>query len=104
MNVNRVSATVQLKGTEKAAFLTAIKNDFNGASDFFRRCILEKCDVQEIKETPPEARSGFVSLNVSITPEQRAALLTQCEKEGVTMGTWMRNQIKEYLSRKEENK
>ncbi len=100
MNVNRVSATVQLKGTEKAAFLAAIKNDFNGASDFFRRCILEKCDVKETEATPSEARAGFVSLNVSITPEQRAALLAQCEKEGKTMGTWMREQIKEYLASK----
>lgn len=100
MNVNRVSATVQLKRTEKAAFLAAIKDDFNGASDFFRRRILEKCDVRKTETTLPEARSGFVSLNVSITPEQRAALLRQCEAEGVTMGTWMRNEIKAYLKKK----
>ena len=103
----RKSVTTQLTAALKLEFENAIKDEYNGASDFFRRLINAKCDVPKtyaVTLTQKQAKKGTIPLSVSVTPEQRAALLTQCEKEGVTMGTWMRNQIKEYLSRKEENK
>lgn len=90
----------QISKQTKAKFLEEIRGEFNGASDFFRKKINEKCDV---KRQPPLERTpdkGFIPLNVSVSPEQRTALLAQCEKEGKTMGTWMREQILEYLESK----
>ena len=102
----RANVKTQIQRELKAEFLAAIADKYGGASDFFQKKIDELCDVEkdDKPEETDESKKGFISLNVTVTPEQRAALLAQCEKEGVTMGTWMRNQIKEYLSRKEENK
>ncbi len=105
METQRMTATTQISRKMKSEFLDAINNEYNGASDFFRRRILEKCNVARKKEEKEkETGAGYVSLNVSITPEQRAALLKQCENEGVTMGTWMRNEIKAFLKEKEKEK
>ncbi len=103
MAVNRQSVTTQLNVALKLEFENAIKDEFNGASDFFRRRINERCHVPPTEKKTPTRRQASMStvpLNVSVTPEQRAALLRQCEQEGVTMGTWMREQIKEYLATK----
>ena len=103
MAVNRQSITTQLSVALKMEFENAIKDEFNGASDFFRRRINERCNVPPTENKTPtrrEASMSTVPLNVSVTPEQRAALLRQCEEEGVTMGTWMRNEIKAYLKKR----
>lgn len=105
METQRMTATTQISRKMKSEFLDAINDEYNGASDFFRRRILEKCNVERKREgKEKETGAGYVSLNVSITPEQRAALLKQCENEGITMGTWMRNQIKTYLESKKRKK
>ena len=104
MATKRVFISTQISKQTKAEFSEAIKGEFNGASDFFRKRINEKCNV---KRQPPlglVSDKGFIALNVSVSPEQRAALLAQCEKEGKTMGTWMREQILEYLKSKGEEK
>ena len=102
MATKRAVISSQISNKLRADFLESIKDEFNGPSDFFRRRINEKCAVEK---TPPQKQTtehGYSSLNVSVSPEQRAALLTQCEKEGKTMGTWMREQILEYLKSKGE--
>ena len=100
MAIKRVFISTQISKQTKAEFLATMKDEFNGASDFFRKRINEKCNVK--RQTPLErvGIKGFIALNVSVSPEQRAALLAQCEKEGKTMGTWMREQILEYLKSK----
>ncbi len=91
----------QISNAMKAEFLAAIAGEYEGATEFFKRRIREKCDIkQKATEQDGTKKGGFTCLSVSVTPEQRAALLAQCEKEGKTMGTWMREQIKEYLASK----
>lgn len=105
MATTRQAVTTQLTAAMRLEFLAAIEGEYNGASDFFRRRINALCDVptgQSVTLTAKQAAKGTAPLSVSVTPEQRAALLAQCEREGVTMGTWMRNQIKEYLKNKKE--
>ena len=94
----------QISNAMKAEFLAAIADEYDGATDFFKRKIREQCNI---KKSPPKAqteeiKAGYTCLSVSVTPEQRAALLAQCQKEGKTMGTWMREQIKDYLASKKE--
>lgn len=100
MPIKRVFVATQVSNQTKADFLAALNGEYSGASDFFRRRINEKCTVETEKTPEQPTGKGFISLNVSVSPEQRAALLAQCEKEGKTMGTWMREQIKEYLATK----
>lgn len=98
--MGHVFVKTQISNALKADFLAAMAGEYEGTSDFFRRKIKEMCDVQK-EDVPPKAvKKGFTSLSASVTPEQRAALLAQCEKEGVTMGTWMRRQILDYLAAK----
>ncbi len=104
MAIKRVFVGTKVSNAMKSEFLDAIKDEYNGASDFFRRCINEKCDVEKEEREEKEVEKGFIALNASITPEQRDALIKQCEKEGVTKGTWMRNQIKTYLESKKRKK
>lgn len=99
----RARAKVTITQQLKAEFLAAIADEYGGASDFFQKKIKEGCGLAE--GTPPhgntkETGKKYTVLDVSVTPEQRAALLAQCEREGVTMGTWMRNEIKAYLAAK----
>lgn len=106
MSGRKVSATTQISKAMKQDFFAAIKDEYSGASEFFRRRINEKCTVERARDETQakEDIKGFESLNVSVTPEQRAALLAQCEKEGKTMGTWMRDEIKNYLEEKQKAK
>lgn len=100
----RAYVQTQITRQLKAEFLAAIADEYDGTSDFFRRRIREKCNVEtrgENEKSEP-AEKGFIALNASVTPEQRAALLAQCQKEGKTMGTWMRDEIKAYLASKKE--
>ena len=100
MPTKRVFVATQVSKKTKADFLAAISADFNGASDFFRRRINQKCAVERADRDGAPTEKGFIALTVSVTPEQRAALLRQCEAEGVTMSTWMRNEIKAFLKKK----
>ena len=100
MPTKRVFVATQVSKKTKADFLAAISADFNGASDFFRRRINQKCAVERADRDGASPEKGFIALTVSVTPEQRAALLRQCEAEGVTMSTWMRNEIKAFLKKK----
>lgn len=103
MATRRQAVTTQLTAALKEEFENAIKDEYNGASDFFRRRINERCGVPPVPAKVPtekQAKKTNMPLSVSVTPEQRAALLAQCEREGVTMGTWMRNEIKAYLQKR----
>ncbi len=100
MPTKRVFVATQISNKTKADFLAAISGEYSGASDFFRRRINQKCAVEQAAREKKPAEKGHIALNVSVTPEQRAALLRQCEQEGVTMGTWMRREILAYLKKR----
>lgn len=101
---NQSYVKTQISNAMKAEFLAEIADEYGGASDFFQRRIREKCTIKKNppKEQTADIKAGYTCLSVSVTPEQRAALLAQCQKEGKTMGTWMRDEIKAYLASKKE--
>ena len=100
MAIKRVFIYTQVRVETKNEFLAAIKSSYGGASDFFRKRINAKCNFEEPPHEKYKEGTGFIALTVSVSPEQRAALLAQCAKEGKTMGTWMREQILDYLKSK----